>query len=122
MRADGRSIGRLWTLLLAALACVSCTRLEAVPLPQYNADDLVGHQVRVTTTDGRVLEFEVATVTDDAISGEGERVEFGEIEKLERRAVSGWKTAAAATGAVAVAAAVALVVFLVVWVDLLSGT
>jgi len=101
---------------------VSCTRLERVPLPQYDAADLVGHEVRVTTTDGRVVQFEVETITDDAISGDGRSVAFSEIERLERREVSGWRTAGAVTAAVAVAAAAALVVFLAVWMDALGGT
>ena len=122
MRTRGWTRGCLWTALLVSAACASCTRLERVPLPQYDAADLVGHEVRVTTTDGRVVQFEVETITDDAISGDGRSVAFSEIERLERREVSGWRTAGAVTAAVAVAAAAALVVFLAVWMDALGGT
>lgn len=111
----------VWPLLLACVTCASCTHLENVPLPQYGADDLVGHEVRVTTTDGRVLQFEVDTVTDDAISGEGERVAFSDIRRLERRELSGWKTAGAVATVLAVAASAALLVFLAVWMDALGG-
>jgi len=111
-----------WLVILLMPACLSCTRLERVALPQYNADNLVGREIRVTTIDGRVLEFEVEAVTDDALVGRRERVRFDEIAQVERREVSVLGTAGAVAGVVAVAAAVGFVVFLVRWLGLLSGT
>ena len=111
-----------WPVILLALACLSCTRLERVALPQFNADNLVGREIRVTTIDGRVLEFEVEAVTDDALVGRWERVRFDEIAQVERREVSALRTAGAVAGVVAVAAAVGFVVFLVRWLGLLGGT
>jgi hypothetical protein len=112
------------TLAVAAvmMASLSCTRLETVSSPEVNAQGLVGHQIRVTTTDGRILEFELSMVTDDALVGGSERVRFDEIAVVERRDVSVWRTAAVAAGVVAVSAAVAFVVFLVQWLGALSKT
>jgi hypothetical protein len=111
-----------WPAILVMLACLSCTRLERVPLPQFNADDLVGREIRVTMIDGRVLEFEVEAVTDDGLVGRWARVRFDEIAQVERRGISVWRTAGAVAGAVAVAAAVGFIVFLVQWLGALSGT
>lgn len=118
-RVLARRVG--WVVMLAVLAGLSCTRLETVPLPQFNADGLVGREVRVTTTGGRVLEFEVEAVTDDALVGRRERVAFDGIAQVERREISGWRTAAAAAGVVAVAATVGFVVLLAEWMAGMGG-
>lgn len=107
---------------LAMLACVSCARFESVPLPAIDTEGLLGRQIRVTTTDGRTLEFELIAVEDDALVGRWERVRFDEIARVERRDVSAWWTAGAVVGVVAVAAAVGFIVFLVQWMGALNGT
>jgi hypothetical protein len=107
---------------LAMLACVSCTRFESVPLPAIDTEELLGRQIRVTTTDGRTLEFELIAVEDDALVGRRERVTFDEISRVERRDVSAWWTAGAVVGVVAVAGAVGIIVFLVQWMGALNGS
>ena len=82
---------------LMLLTCVSCTQLKGVASPDINAQELVGQQVRATTVDGRVLQFTLETVTDDALVGVPtkrivadrvvlvtERVRFDQIALLER--------------------------------------
>ena len=108
--------------LVTMLACASCTRLETVPLPQLNADGLVGREVRVTMTDGRVLDFEVEVVTQDSLIGDSGRVALDEIAQVERRGASIWKTAGVAAGVVVVAVTVGFVVFLVQWINGMSGS
>jgi len=108
--------------ILVMLACLSCTRLETVPLVRLDADDLLGRPVRVTTTDGRVLEFTVETVTDDALIGATERVGFGEIAHIERREVSVLGTAGVVAGVIAVTVAAGFVVLLAQWLGALGST
>lgn len=109
-------------VVLAVLAGVSCTRLERVPLPEIDAEQLVGRPIRVTKTDGRVLEFELTAVSDDALLGRWERVRLDEIAQVERRDVSVWRTAGAAAGVVAAAVAVGFAVFLVQWLGALNAS
>jgi hypothetical protein len=109
-------------MITVLLTCTSCARFERVASPELTASDLVGRNVRVTTTDGRVLEFTIQAVMEDALVGSTERVPFNEIARLEQREVSVWKTVAVAVGGVAVVATVAFVVFLVEWIGVLSGS
>lgn len=100
-----RGSWRIATVALMLLSCVSCTRIETSPPPDVHAQQLVGHQIRVTTVDGRILEFKVEMVTDNALVGVRthftrdrrvrvpEQVRFDEIAALERRDFSFWRTA-----------------------------
>jgi hypothetical protein len=105
------------------LTCVSCTQLKTVPSPEVNAQRLVGHQIRVTTVDGRTLQFLLETVTNDALVGAPEtriihnravvvteRVRLDEVARVEQCQVDFAKTA----GVVAVLAALGLVLLGVV--------
>ncbi|MBM3308420.1 MAG: hypothetical protein FJY74_08845 [Candidatus Eisenbacteria bacterium] len=113
---------RTWIAMLTATLCVSCARYVGAPLPQYDADELVGREVRVTTTDGRVLTFEVVSVSESELVGERLRVPFEEIATLERQEMSPLRTAGAVLGVVAVAAAAGFLVFLVQWITALGGS
>jgi hypothetical protein len=127
-----RTVHGSWCALATAmvmLTCLSCTRLERVSLPEIDAQQLVGKQIRVTTTDGRILEFELTAVADDALVGRWERVRFDEIAVVERRDISVWRTVGTAgavagtvVGVVAMAMGVAFLVFLVQWMGALNGS
>jgi len=88
-----------------SLTCASCASLEGVPQPELNAQQLVGHQVRVTTIDGRILEFELTMVTDEGLIGLLDRVRFDEIALVERSDVSVWRTVCLVAGGLSVLAA-----------------
>jgi hypothetical protein len=57
------------------------------------SEDLVGWQVRVTTTDERVLVFRVIEVTEDTLVGEFQRARFDEVAAVERREYYAGETA-----------------------------
>ena len=103
---------RILAGIAVLLACVSCTELKRVPRPEVNAQQLVGHEIRVTTTDGRILEFRLLTVTDDALIGTVAEVSLDEIALVERHDVSLWKTACLVTGGLAAAYAIGILYFL----------
>ena len=85
-------------VLAAGLLCLvlaSCGHFELVPTADVRAEEVVGYQVRVTMTDGRVLLFRVVDVTEDALVGEFQRARFEEVAALERREYGIGETAAA---------------------------
>ena len=74
---------RLASTLAIMVSLVSCAGHESATPSDLTADQLVGRDVRITTTEGRVLEFTVTSVTDEAILGESERVEREDVDRLE---------------------------------------
>jgi hypothetical protein len=81
------AVGRVLRILAAAtllVVCASCGHFESVSDPDIRAEELVGHEVRITKTDGRVLVFRVLEVTEDAFVGEFHRARFDEIAAVER--------------------------------------
>jgi hypothetical protein len=101
VRPDGRS-GRLRlfraSIVAIATACASCSAFDTVPNVDVCAEGLIGHEVRITTAQGRTLEFLVLDVTEDAVVGELHVVPFGQIRTLERRRFDPWKVVALTTG------------------------
>jgi len=85
-------------VMAIAMACGSCSYFDAVPNVDVCAQGLVGYEVRVTTLQGRTLEFLLIDVTGDAVVGEFHIVPFDEIRTLERKRVDPWKTIALLTG------------------------
>ena len=76
------------TLQVAALAailvsCVSCAHSGAVRPTEAAAQELIGWHIQVTTTDGRILEFQLLDVTEDALIGRSEHVRFDDVASLE---------------------------------------
>ena len=104
-----RSTWHIVAAAVALLSCVSCARMEPVPQPEVNAQELVGHEIRVTTLDGTVLEFWLSDVTEDALIGEHHEVAFDNIALVERRGDIDWKTARSCCLVLGKGAAVALV-------------
>jgi hypothetical protein len=96
----GKRIRVLFAVALF-LGCASCGGFESIPPADLRAGDLVGHQVRVTTTDGRTLVFRVVDVTDSALVGEFERARFEDVALVERREYQPMGTVAALLGGAA---------------------
>lgn len=100
------------TLLVALLAagCLGsgCTTLQPVVLTHSAAHPelRVGDDVRVRTTRGETLTFEVSALDDDGLAGRDVRVRYAEIEQLQVRRISKGRTTAAvvATAALVVLA------------------
>ena len=67
------------------LSCVSCASLEPVPRTEANAQQLIGQDIRVTRTDGSILEFRLLEVTEYALLGETQQVLFADVALLQRR-------------------------------------
>ena len=76
-------LARLASTLALMVSLVSCASHESATPSDLTADQLVGQDVRITKMEGRVLEFTVTTVTDEAILGESERVEREDVDRLE---------------------------------------
>lgn len=102
---------RIAALAVVLLSCVSCAHLEAVPSTDADAQQLIGHDIRVTTMDGQILEFRLAEVTESALTGKFEQVRFEDIALLERRDSNILNTAWFWVGAGAATMLLAVVLF-----------
>ena len=92
---------RLVVAVLMLTLAPGCTSLHNVRLEPANpfATVRVGDVVNVHTSDGRQNQFKVAQISSTEIVGsEGQRYQASEITRLQRRRVSGVKTAAALVG------------------------
>ena len=92
---------RLLVAVLVLTLAPGCTSLRNVHLEPANpfATIRVGDVVNVHTSDGRQNEFKVAQISPVEIVGsEGQKYSASEITRLQRRRVSGVKTAAALVG------------------------
>ena len=90
-RSFGLRRGRVFTAAMAALLLTSCanaTTLRLIRPSEIHTSVKEGDSVRVVTKDAQVLEFEIVTVTPDAIVGRDQRVEIGNIATIEKREVS----------------------------------
>lgn len=98
---------RLIPLLLGtALAffgagCSTMLAVQGGPAAFQNSIQL-GDTVKIATTDGRTLKFEVSDVNANGISGEGQAVSYDSIASLQKQQISLWRTLAI-VGAVIVA-------------------
>ncbi|HSC08640.1 MAG TPA: hypothetical protein VLD59_17580 [Steroidobacteraceae bacterium] len=76
------------TLLVAAILVWTsgCTSMQTVPMPGKQVPAVaVGEKVSVTTVDGQKLAFKVTAIEPDALVGNGIRVRYQDIAKLEVR-------------------------------------
>ena len=81
----------IWCAAVAAvvlLSCASCTELLPVPHQDINAQELVGHEIRVTTIDGQIYGFRLSAVTEDALISEFAQIPLDRIAMVERRGFS----------------------------------
>ncbi len=101
---------RWLSTVLAALVLASCTSLRVVRLDDVGVSLKAGDWVKITTKDGQVRELRVESVTESAIVGKDERVEFTDIAQLEKREADTAKTAALTGGTVGVALGIVLAI------------
>lgn len=88
-------------VVAAALVVASCTTTRPIDpgAPARIVEEVQpGDRVKITTRDGRELEFEVVTVEPDALVGAEQRVARGEIANLEVTQTSVAKTSALVGG------------------------
>lgn len=86
-------------VLLAFVAACSTTRPVALGTPSSLAEEVQpGDRVRLTTTDGRKLDFEVVRVEPEALVGDDLQVALDDIAVLEVTEISAGRTAAAVGG------------------------
>lgn len=88
-------------VVAAALVVASCTTTRPIDpgAPASLVEEVQpGDRVKITTRDGRELEFEVVTVEPDALVGAEQRVARGEIANLEVTQTSVAKTSALVGG------------------------
>ena len=117
MGKSGSVVRTIWCAVAAVtlLTCVSCSQLEQVPQPEVNAHQLIGKNIRVTTIDGQVYEFQLSEVTEDELVGGLVRVAFDEIALVERRDVNFGKTVCLIGVGAAATAAMSVVLFLILF-------
>ncbi len=101
------------TLLSASLLLSGCTTMRSVAVPapgQTGVAVQVGDHLEVQTKAGQTLTFTVTQIEPDAFAGKDVRVKFDDISGLQVRRIDQRRSAAAATGVVAVVLIVGLAV------------
>lgn len=95
--------------LFFAVSLAGCSVLQPVPggSSAWRESVKAGDTVKVETTDGRTLEFEIAEVTDDGLRGDRQAVDYDAISSLQKKSVSTWRTVGLVVLGVAAAAALA---------------
>ncbi|MEJ2311322.1 MAG: hypothetical protein P8Y10_06100 [Gemmatimonadales bacterium] len=105
---------RIIAVLLTLTALVACQRWTTVESPiASTVENNDPGRVRVTTTDGRIMELDSPTVQGDSLTGSivGEQqpiVAIGEIDKLEFRESNIGLTVLSIAGAAAIVVAIVL--------------
>ena len=100
--------------LAAAFLLTGCSTWEVIPVQDAPSRINTHDAVRITTKDGRRLNFLVKAVHPEALVGEQVRISFEEIAYLEKRVLSPGKSIIAGTAAAAGAIVVVTVVIAVV--------
>ena len=114
-------------ITVIAIATAGCTSMHKVPVMQGSGGQQVwqvkaGDTIRVTLKDGASAQFEVQAVTPDAIVAmNGMKYEHANITSVERRAVSGGKTAGAAVAGVGVTFVLLMAAASAVLISMFSG-
>ena len=101
LSSEGRDMRTVIVAVLVLMLATGCTSLHTVHREPANpfAAIRVGDVVNVHTLDGRQDQFEVAQISAVEIVGtNGQKYQASEITRLQRRKVSGVKTAAAVVG------------------------
>lgn len=92
--------------LFAALSLAACTTLQPVAggPAAWRSSVEPGDTVKIATTDGRTLEFEVREVTDAGLRGADQAVSFTAISSLQKKDLSVWRTVGLVVGILAAGA------------------
>ena len=84
-----------------------CSRYEPVQDPVAQSSELIGYEVRVTTTDGRVLRFVLRDVTQSKLLGDFRSVRLDKVALVERWHFDILRTALLVVGAAVLYSALA---------------
>jgi hypothetical protein len=99
-------------VLIMCLLVSSCTSYKVVHIFDIHEGD----RVKITTKDGRDVEFKVVSVTLVGVTGDNQQfIRFSDVAKLEKEGVSVLKTAGLAGGIVLGRAGLLLIMFAAVW-------
>jgi hypothetical protein len=102
-------LGKAIVHLVLVTFMFGCTTLQGLSLTNtqsVKSELQVGDEVRVTRKDGTAVAFDIDSVTDEGISGDGTLVAWSDMQQLEVRQFSAGKT----IGLIAGLAAAGLVV------------
>ena len=91
------------------LALLACTTLEPMSNDAATLQQGLhpGDEVELTTAEGQDLHFKLAAVDASGLHGEGHDVAYTDIRGIDRKNISGGRTALLVLGVVAVGAAAA---------------
>ncbi len=91
----------------SAMALLACTVMQSLTVDpaQLRSTLKRGDDVQVTTTSGQQLEFTVADVNEQGVSGDGQNVAYSNIHQISRKQNSPGRTTLLVLGAVAIGAA-----------------
>jgi hypothetical protein len=79
--------------LALCLLVVGCSHYEPIQEPVAQTNELIGYEVRVTTTEGHVLRFVLRDVTESELVGDFHRVRLDKVTEVARRHFDIAKTA-----------------------------
>ncbi len=104
-------------LIGCCFLATSCTTTRVTPFPNEQTPNAmpavsVGDTVKVTLRTGAVRTFKVTALEADGLAGKKLRVPYKDMQLLEIRKVSGWRTLGIGVGLVLVAAATALAILI----------
>lgn len=102
LRRNGRFL--LLPFCLALSACMTLVPLGSNS-SQWASQLKTGDEVQVTLHDGSQQTFKVSAVETDALTGDGKRIAFADIQQLARNQIDGTRTTLLVIGVIAVAAA-----------------
>ena len=95
------------SICVLLIVCLGCYSWRTIAKDEALSRIEAGDKVRITKTTGEQSIFHVRTITPDRIDGDGISFLMSEIEKLELRRFSWWKSGLAAGGYFALAVVVA---------------
>lgn len=110
---------RIALAALISISLIGCSTMRAVERPTSTRHDQIAQadQVRITTKAGKAYSLKVVEVAGTAMIGRDEagklwKVPYEQIESIETKRTSGWKTAGATVAVVIATLAVLIVVAL----------
>ncbi len=106
---------RIFGFLVVTMMLNACTTMRPIePTPtEVKQHFKIGDTIKVYTTDGTAITFEVVDITEEAVIGTRETIPFTDIVKVEKKTISVEKTAAAG-GTVALSAVGTFIILLII--------
>jgi len=73
-----------WMILGLCVLLAGCSHFEQFRGPVAQTQELIGYEVRVTTTEGRVMRFVLRDVTESKLLGDHHAILMEDVAKVER--------------------------------------